>query len=172
MSTAIATWQMVCNISRSKNGKSRCCVSFSAYYIESVILARLVLVATMLTTNVTRMEKQCCFLQSASDSLQEQNYKRKSVGKPEALPCLPGLNFLMGETNGSDPRVPGKQQSVISFKKLKTPGIKIAAGDGFPSKVLFNGQECSLPTEIPITYGCRCHVNMVQVVLVTVVLFV
>ncbi|KAK4858330.1 hypothetical protein QYF36_014698 [Acer negundo] len=36
-STAMATWQIVCNISRPKNGKSRCCVSFSAYYNESVI---------------------------------------------------------------------------------------------------------------------------------------
>ncbi|PKA52614.1 COBRA-like protein 10 [Apostasia shenzhenica] len=70
---------------------------------------------------------------------------------------LPGLNYLMPEVDGkrpSDPRVPGKQQSVISFKK-KTPGINIRAGDGFPTKVLFNGEECALPEAIPTSAGSR-----------------
>lgn len=66
---------------------------------------------------------------------------------------LPGLNYLMGEVNGThpdrDPRVPGKQQSVISFLKKHTPHINIAGGDGFPSKVIFNGEECALPTHLP-----------------------
>ncbi|KAJ8766223.1 hypothetical protein K2173_022282 [Erythroxylum novogranatense] len=66
---------------------------------------------------------------------------------------LPGLNYLVGETDGAkpakDPRVPGKQQSVISFKKKMTPGIKVVDGDGFPSKVFFNGEECSLPSIYP-----------------------
>ncbi|KAK6161044.1 hypothetical protein DH2020_004425 [Rehmannia glutinosa] len=61
---------------------------------------------------------------------------------------LPGLNYLVAETDGTDPkkdpRVPGKQQSVISFTKKLTPGINIPAGDGFPTKVYFNGEECSL----------------------------
>ncbi|OMO82028.1 Glycosyl-phosphatidyl inositol-anchored, plant [Corchorus olitorius] len=65
----------------------------------------------------------------------------------------PGNNFLLAETDGAnpkkDPRVPGTQQSVISFKKKLTPGIKVAEGDGFPTKVLFNGEECSLPIILP-----------------------
>ena len=82
---------------------------------------------------------------------------------------LPGLNFLMGETNGSDPtkdpRVPGKQQSVISFTKTQTPGITIAKGDGFPSRVFFNGEECSLPTKFPMmNNGNQYHVNTVEVI--------
>ncbi|MED6142672.1 COBRA-like protein 7, partial [Stylosanthes scabra] len=40
---------------------------------------------------------------------------------------LPGLNYLVAEADGADPlrdpRVPGKQQSVISFTKKTTPGI-------------------------------------------------
>ncbi|KAI3859808.1 hypothetical protein MKX03_013683 [Papaver bracteatum] len=61
---------------------------------------------------------------------------------------LKGLNYLVREVDGSrpekDPRVPGKQQSVISFSKKKTPGLDIVAGDGFPRKVIFNGEECAL----------------------------
>ncbi|KAH0744364.1 hypothetical protein KY290_032357 [Solanum tuberosum] len=66
---------------------------------------------------------------------------------------LPGLKFLVGEVNGTnpnkDPRVPGKQQSIISFLKKNTPHINIDGGDGFPSKVFFNGEECVLPLEFP-----------------------
>ncbi|GAB4843053.1 hypothetical protein Ancab_013030 [Ancistrocladus abbreviatus] len=65
---------------------------------------------------------------------------------------LSGFNYLLGETNGStasDPRVPGKQQTVISFIKKNTTGIKMADGDGFPTKVYFNGEECSLPDILP-----------------------
>ncbi|XP_021848388.1 COBRA-like protein 7 isoform X1 [Spinacia oleracea] len=66
---------------------------------------------------------------------------------------IEGLNYLMGETNGTrpiDPRVPGKQQSVLSFTKKLTPGIRVAERDGFPTKFYFNGEECSLPSIIPI----------------------
>jgi hypothetical protein len=66
---------------------------------------------------------------------------------------LPGLNYLVAETDGAspqkDPRVPGKQQTVISFTKKNIPGVNIAAGDGFPTKVFFNGEECSLPSIYP-----------------------
>ncbi|CAH8374407.1 unnamed protein product [Eruca vesicaria subsp. sativa] len=66
---------------------------------------------------------------------------------------LPGLNYLVGEVDGKNPssdyRVPGKQQSVISFTKKLTPGINVGAGDGFPTKVFFNGQQCSLPSILP-----------------------
>lgn len=69
------------------------------------------------------------------------------------LQGLPGLNYLIAERNGSNPRkdppVPGTQQSVISFTKKQTEGIEVRLGDGFPSKVYFNGDECSLPTMLP-----------------------
>ncbi|KAH7569528.1 hypothetical protein JRO89_XS06G0178900 [Xanthoceras sorbifolium] len=53
--------------------------------------------------------------------------------------------------------------------KSKTPRIKIVAGDGFPSKMLFNGEKCSLPTQIPIANGNNFHVNIVQLALITLV---
>ncbi|KAJ1255772.1 hypothetical protein BS78_K162100 [Paspalum vaginatum] len=62
-----------------------------------------------------------------------------------------GFNFLLRETNmsGVDYPVPGKLQSVLSFTKKQTPGIDVVAGDGFPSKVFFNGVECAMPLRIP-----------------------
>ncbi|TKW36650.1 hypothetical protein SEVIR_2G453600v4 [Setaria viridis] len=62
-----------------------------------------------------------------------------------------GFNFLLRETNmsGVDYPVPGKLQSVLSFTKKTTPGIDVLAGDGFPSKVFFNGDECAMPLRIP-----------------------
>lgn len=65
---------------------------------------------------------------------------------------LKGLNYLIEMRNATkekDPRVPGKQQSVISFKKKHYHDIDIKAGEGFPSKLLFNGEECSLPKQFP-----------------------
>ncbi|KAK6946854.1 hypothetical protein RJ641_000327 [Dillenia turbinata] len=79
------------------------------------------------------------------------------------LQGLPGLNYLMGEVNGTspqDPRVPGKQQTMISFSKKKTPRINIPKGDGFPTKVLFNGEECVLPTQFPTATGHRSHISL------------
>lgn len=69
-----------------------------------------------------------------------------------------GLNYLVGEVDGAnpgDPRIPGKQQSVISFSKKNTPGIDVVAGDGYPKKVFFNGEECSLPDYLPSNGGSR-----------------
>jgi hypothetical protein len=62
-----------------------------------------------------------------------------------------GFNFLLRETNvsGVDYPVPGKLQSVLSFTKKTTAGIDVVAGDGFPSKVFFNGDECAMPLRIP-----------------------
>ncbi|KAJ7253999.1 hypothetical protein O6H91_17G040700 [Diphasiastrum complanatum] len=57
----------------------------------------------------------------------------------------PGLNYLVGEFDNNA----GKAQSILSFTKDTTPGINIAAGDGFPSRVVFNGEECALPNIIP-----------------------
>ncbi|KAI3844943.1 hypothetical protein MKX03_019318 [Papaver bracteatum] len=66
---------------------------------------------------------------------------------------LEGFNCLAAEEDGAesewDLRVPGKQQSVIEFSKTRTPGFNIVQGDGFPSKIFFNGMECSLPSVLP-----------------------
>ncbi|GJV50030.1 COBRA-like protein 7 [Tanacetum coccineum] len=76
------------------------------------------------------------------------------------LQGLPGLNYIVAEADGKnpkkDPRVPGMQQSVISFTKKNIPGLDVARGDGFPNKVYFNGLECSVPPVLPITgHGTR-----------------
>ncbi|KAG6641630.1 COBRA-like protein 10 [Carya illinoinensis] len=244
-STAIASWQVVCNITKPTKRNTRCCVSFSAYYNDSVIPcnscacgcdgdekcnpdapAMLLPPEALLVPFENRAEKAIAWA------------KIKHLHIPKPLPCgdncgvsinwhvnsdymsgwtarmtlfnwgdlnfedwfaaiqmkkayrgyenvysfngtlvpelnntiffqgLPGSNFLVGETNGSnprkDPRVPGKQQSVISFTKKLTPGIKIVKGDGFPSRVFFNGEECSIPTHYPTKNGNdRVFVNLV-----------
>lgn len=88
---------------------------------------------------------------------------------------LEGLNYLLAEADGKnpniDPRIPGKQQSVISFTKKKTPGIKLAQGDGFPVKVFFDGEECALPDEIPRANGIRASVGFLRMLFVVVVVF-
>ncbi|CAO2177021.1 unnamed protein product [Urochloa humidicola] len=63
-----------------------------------------------------------------------------------------GFNdFLLRESNmsGVDYPVPGKVQSLLSFAKKTTTPIDIVTGDGFPSKVFFNGDECAMPLRIP-----------------------
>ncbi|KAL3717652.1 hypothetical protein ACJRO7_009139 [Eucalyptus globulus] len=69
------------------------------------------------------------------------------------LKGLQDFNYLIAEKNGSNPRkdppVPGSQQSVILFSKKETPGVNLVAGDGFPTKVLFNGEECAIPRILP-----------------------
>ncbi|CAN6206533.1 unnamed protein product [Urochloa humidicola] len=63
-----------------------------------------------------------------------------------------GFNdLLLRDTNitGVDYPVPGKVQSVLSFTKKTSPGIDVLAGDGFPSRVFFNGEECAMPLRIP-----------------------
>jgi hypothetical protein len=75
---------------------------------------------------------------------------------------LEGLNYLVKQTNmsGSDYLVPGKQQSVLSFTKKLTPGINVVAGDGFPTKVFFNGDECAMPQRFPkSSSGFRTHLS-------------
>ncbi|EOY06641.1 COBRA-like protein-7 precursor [Theobroma cacao] len=88
---------------------------------------------------------------------------------------LPGLNYIVGETDGAnpqkDPRVPGKQQTVISFTKKSTPGINVAAGDGFPSKVFFNGEECALPSVLPTNNSNRKGSTTVLSLFIAVLVF-
>ena len=67
----------------------------------------------------------------------------------------------------------GKLQSVISFTKTTTPGISIANGDGFPTKVWFDGQECSLPESLPTAGAFRIigsHKLSIAVAVIVVVL--
>ncbi|KAF5199185.1 Cobra-like protein [Thalictrum thalictroides] len=232
--TAVASWQVVCNITQPKESKPRCCVSFSAYYNESVIpcptcacgCPRNPSQTCSATAPAVLLPPNAALVPFDNRTLKTQEWarlKRQSI--PDPMPCgdncgvsinwhvqsdysrgwsaritlfnwgetdfadwftavqfkkatpgfeavysfngsaslddnttifmqgLEGLNYLMAEQDGAnpskDPRVPGKQQSVISFKKKQTPGINIVAGDGYPSKVIFNGEECSLPTIFP-----------------------
>ncbi|XP_021722265.1 COBRA-like protein 7 [Chenopodium quinoa] len=86
-----------------------------------------------------------------------------------------GNDYLLGQVNGSnpnkDPKRPGTLQSVILFDKKKTPGINVARGDGFPTKVIFNGEECSLPTILPINSASMVSsTNGMYSMLITLVL--
>ncbi|KAM6541486.1 hypothetical protein CsatB_005933 [Cannabis sativa] len=69
------------------------------------------------------------------------------------MKALKGLNYLHGADNGANPKkdlkVAGKQQSVIMFSKKKTPDLDLGGVLGFPTRVLFNGEECVLPTTFP-----------------------
>ncbi|XP_027172784.1 COBRA-like protein 10 [Coffea eugenioides] len=228
---AIASWQVTCNITRPKTKAAKCCVSYSAYYADSVIpcntcacgcgeTSRCDANAQALTlppeallvpfTNRTATAKAWAHLKKHKLPLKlpcpdncgvsinwhidsdyntgfaarmtlfnwgenifanwfaaiqmkkaypgyEKVYSFNGTKLPDLndiifMQGLPGLNYLVGEVNGThptSPRVPGKQQSVISFSKKHTPHLNIAAGDGFPTKVIFNGEECALPTRLP-----------------------
>ncbi|KAH6831966.1 COBRA-like protein-7 precursor [Perilla frutescens var. hirtella] len=237
---AVASWQVVCNITQTKGASPRCCVSFSAYYNESIIPCQTCACGCPANTARTcSTTAPALFLPSQALLVPFDN--RTTLARAWAdlhhlpvsnpLPCgdncgvslnwhlftdyrggwsaritifnwddspfidwftaveldkgapgfeavysfngtslaganntifmqgLSGLNYLVAETDGAnpqkDPRVPGKQQSVISFTKKLTPGINIPAGDGFPSKVYFNGEECSLPKVLPMSNAGR-----------------
>ncbi|KAG2726978.1 hypothetical protein I3760_01G138500 [Carya illinoinensis] len=241
-STAIASWQVVCNITHPKGESPKCCVSFSAYYNESIIPCKTC--ACGCPSNTARTcssTTPAMLLPSNALLLPFENRtalatawaELKHQPVPNPMPCgdncgvsinwhlysdytngwsaritifnwdettladwfaavqldkatpgfqamysfngttlalngvnntvfmqgLPGLNYLVAETDAAnpekDPRVPGKQQSVISFTKKKTPGISVTKGDGFPTKVYFNGEECSLPSVFPTGGGNR-----------------
>lgn len=82
---------------------------------------------------------------------------------------LQGGNYLMAEQNFDA----GKLQSVFSFTKTTTPGISISNGDGFPTKVWFDGEECSLPEGLPTAGAFRIiasHKLSIVVVIVVVIL--
>lgn len=231
--SAIASWQVVCNITQDKSAARKCCVSFSGYYNESVIPCN-----TCACGCTGNMERTCSntsamLLPAEALLVPFENRSAKAVSwadinhftVPNPMPCgdncgvtlnwhvltdytkgwtaritlfnwdetaypdwfvavkmdkaapgfekmytfnasaLEGVNntimmqgafqntYLLAETDGNDPtkdpKVPGKQQSVISFTKKSTPGINVIGGDGFPTKVFFNGEECSLPSVFP-----------------------
>ncbi|KAL1548149.1 COBRA-like protein 7 [Salvia divinorum] len=241
---AVASWQVVCNITQPKGASPRCCVSFSAYYNESIIPC------PTCACGCSGGAAQTCSTTAPALLLPSQALlvpfeNRTTLAKawgdlhhfpiPNPLPCgdgcgvslnwhlftdyrggwsaritifnwddfpfvdwftavelnkgapgfeavysfngtaldldgdgvnntifmqgLEGLNYLVGESDAAnpkkDPRVPGKQQSVISFTKKLTPGINVPARDGFPSKVYFNGEECALPKVLPTSDAAR-----------------
>ncbi|KAM2366633.1 hypothetical protein ACFX1X_005300 [Malus domestica] len=252
-SLAIASWQIICNITRAKTRKPKCCVSFSAYYNESVIPCR-TCACGCTDTKKCNPKAPAILLPPETLLVPFENRTKKAIAwasikhhhVPKPLPCgnncpvsvnwhvlsdykdgwtarmtlfnwanmnfedwfaavqlkkaspgyenaysfngtklpmlediiflqgLRGLTFLVAETNGSSPkapRVPGKQQSVISFKKKRTPDIEVAKRDGFPSRVFFNGEECSLPTQLPVSHGNSHHGNLVVVIFLSILTF-
>ncbi|XP_074592443.1 COBRA-like protein 7 [Curcuma longa] len=237
-SLALASWQVVCNITRPRGTSPKCCVSFSAFYNDSVVPCNTCACGCSASnrTRACNATAQAMLLPPEALLVPFDNRTEKTLAwahikhydVPSPLPCadncgvsinwhvvtnyekgwsarvtlfnwredqfadwfmaakmekaypgfeqmysfngtkmgndtifmvgMPGLNYINGETNGTrdgDPRVPGKQQSVISFTKKLTPGIDILAGDGYPSKVYFNGEECSMPDMIPTSWAFR-----------------
>ncbi|XP_019183069.1 PREDICTED: COBRA-like protein 10 [Ipomoea nil] len=244
--TAVASWQIACNINKPKRKEAKCCVSFSAYYADSVVPCNTCAcgcedgeeqtAGRRCNQNADALPLPAEALLVPFDNRTEKALAWASMKHhkvPRRLPCpdncgvsinwhvdsdyrsgwtarmtlfnwgedpfvdwftairlkrsgrgfenvysfngtmlprlghtifmqgLPGLNYLVGEVNGThpgaDPRIPGKQQSVISFLKKGLPHLKIRAGDGFPSKVIFNGEECALPTRIPKKGNSAAH---------------
>ncbi|ESQ55845.1 hypothetical protein EUTSA_v10024623mg [Eutrema salsugineum] len=239
--TAFASWQVVCNITEPKDATPKCCVSFSAYFNDSIIPCKTCACGcssnkaarTCSTTTPALLLPQQALLVPFENrtelTVTWSILKHRPV--PNPMPCgdncgvsinwhlatdyrggwtaritvfnwgetnfadwftafqmknaapgfekaysfnastlgingenntifmegLPGLNYLVAERDGDNPlknpRVPGKQQSVVSFTKKLTPGINVRGGDGFPSKVFFNGEECSLPSILPTSNG-------------------
>ncbi len=80
---------------------------------------------------------------------------------------LPGLNYLVAAQNFSA----GKLQSVFSFTKLPTPGIEVPLGDGFPTKVWFNGEECALPDIYPTSIASHSTPTTLGAMLLVLGLF-
>ncbi|CAN6325474.1 unnamed protein product [Urochloa humidicola] len=229
----VATWQVVCNITKTKDAKPKCCVTFSAYYNDSVIPCNTCACGcpanrrgpTCSTTAQSMLLPPEALLVPFDNRTQKAMAwaELKHYNVPRPMPCgdfcgvsinwhvstdynkgwsarvtlfnwedvdmanwftaivmdkaydgfekaysfnatavgnntifmqgLEGLNYLVKQTNmsGSDYLVPGKQQSVLSFTKKLTPGINVVAGDGFPTKVFFNGDECAMPQRIPMS---------------------
>ncbi|KAL7087856.1 hypothetical protein ACP275_13G094100 [Erythranthe tilingii] len=234
--SAVASWQVNCNMTRPKPRQSKCCVSYSAYYSDAAVPCSTCACgcdgerqcdanapAMLLPSDALLVP----FPNRTAKALALARIKHRAI--PKKLPCpdncgvsinwhidsdyksgwtarmtlfnwdemafadwfsafqlkkafpgfeksysfngtkltgidstvfmqgLPGLNYLVGEVNGThpdrDPRVPGKQQSVISFTKKGTPGMNVAQGDGFPTRFYFNGEECALPKELPKRSG-------------------
>lgn len=225
ISTAVASWQITCNITKPKPQESRCCVSFSAFYNESAIPCNTCACGCSDTRKCSSkaspmlIPPEALLVPFDNRTLMAHAWaKMKKMHVPIKPPCgdncpvsinwhvnsdykdgwtaritlfnwennafedwftaiqlqrtfedfdnvysfngtrIPGiktlfmqglkdLNYLAGETNGThakDPRVPGKQQTVLSFKKKHTKNFDITH-DGFPTKVFFNGMECALP---------------------------
>ncbi|KAI7991914.1 COBRA-like protein 7 [Camellia lanceoleosa] len=256
-SAAVASWQVVCNITQSNLGKPKCCVSFSAFFNDSVVPCntcacgcnnRPINSVCSETTPSLLLPSEALLVPFENRTKEAADRaKLKKQALPNPLPCgdncgisinwhlltdysggwtaritlfnwgetdfvdwfaavqldkatpgfeamysfngsvlpnatntiflqgLPGLNYLLAEKDGhnpkKDPRVPGMQQSVISFTKKTTPGINVARGDGFPTKVYFNGEECSLPSILPgSSHKIGAHTSFRSILLALLVL--
>ncbi|KAI4322812.1 hypothetical protein L6164_022471 [Bauhinia variegata] len=242
ISTAVASWQIVCNVTKPKPKENKCCVSFSAFYGDSAIPcntcacgceetrkcdpnARPMLIPpeALLVPFVNRTAKARAWAKikhmhipkklpcgdncpvsinwhvntdhkngwtaritlfnwedftyddwftAVSFKRSFENYEAVYSFNGTRIPNLKtiffqgfkGMNYLAGETNGThhyDPKVPGKQQSVISFNKKRIKNFDIRH-DGFPTKVIFNGQECALPPRTP-AHASSAHRSSINV---------
>ena len=252
VSTAVASWQIVCNMTKPKPQQSRCCVSFSAFYNESAIPCNTCACGGCDDTrkcnpNASPMLLPPDALLVPFDNRTEKAKawaKLKHFDVPRKLPCgdncpvsinwhvstdhrngwtaritlfnwenydfqdwftalqfkrsfdnfekvysfngtripgiktiffqgVKGLNYLVGQTNGThdnDPKVPGKQQSVLTFNKKHIKDFDITR-DGFPTKVFFNGEECSLPRTTPSDGGHKSS-SSISVLAVTFIAFI
>ncbi|CAN7023830.1 unnamed protein product [Brassica oleracea var. botrytis] len=258
--TSFASWQIVCNITHAKTETPKCCVSYSAFFNDSIIPCN-----TCACGCVSETRRTCSaetpsllippdallvpFENRTSLTVAWNALKHKTI--PNPMPCgdncgvsinwhiatdyrggwtaritifnwgeidfpdwflavqmkkpairgfekaysfnasllsieggvnntifmegLPGLEYLVAERDELDPkknlRVPGKQQSVIQFSKKLTPGINVPERDGFPAKVIFNGEECLLPDVLPLPSGGRRN-GFDTMVLLCMVIFV
>lgn len=254
--SAVASWQVVCNITHFKHQSPKCCVSFSAFYNDSVVPCSSCACGCSTNPSQTCSSNETALLLKYStlllpfenrtkEALEWARIKRRTV--PNPLPCgdncgvsinwhvlsdyrggwtarislfnwddnvfadwfaavqldkvtpgfekfysfngsvlpesnntlfmqgFPHLNYLLAERDGDnprkDPRVPGMQQSVISFTKKNIPGINVAGGDGFPTKVIFNGEECALPAIRPSS-GHKTNAAPFAFVMVLALLFI
>ncbi|KAG5061691.1 hypothetical protein JHK85_002790 [Glycine max] len=242
----------ICNITKPTKRSTRCCVSFSAYYNESVVPCNPCACGCDDNTRRCNPNSQAMLLPPEALLIPFENRTKKTVdwaklkhfNVPTKLPCadncgvsinwhvvwdfkggwsaritlfnwqhtnfenwftalqfkkkaslgfeivysfngtflptlnhtiflqgIQGSNFLIGLDNGTNPKVPGKSQSVVSFTKKFTPGIKIAKGDGFPSRVFFTGEECSIPTGFPARNRNQHNVDLVNLLLALVLAF-
>lgn len=253
--SAVASWQIVCNITQAKAASPKCCVSFSAYYNESVVPCNTCACGCPSSTSTTCSSTAPALLLPPEALLVPfDNRTAKAVywaalkhhTVPNPMPCgdncgvslnwhvlsdytkgwsaritlfnwedqsyadwftavemdkaalgfekvysfngttltdhnntifmqgLKDFEYLVAETDGAnpkrDPRVPGKQQSVLSFTKKLTPGINVPAGDGFPNKVFFNGEECSLPTYLPTSNACGNQLSFILYIISALVI--
>ncbi|KAI3466218.1 hypothetical protein Pfo_022881 [Paulownia fortunei] len=229
--SAVASWQVTCNMTRPKPKEAQCCVSYSAYYSDTVIPCNTCACGCDETASSSKSfhkaspqestQKLPC-LDNCGVSINwhldsdyktgwtarmtlfnwddyafadwftaiqmnkafpgfEKVYSFNGTKLPDAnntifMQGTPGLNYLLGEVNGSkpdkDPRVPGKLQTVIQFSKKNIPHINVVEGDGFPSKVFFNGEECALPKELPKrSYAHQSPVGLLPEILVVVLTF-
>ncbi|GJN11570.1 hypothetical protein PR202_ga29770 [Eleusine coracana subsp. coracana] len=230
---AVPSWQVACNITRPKKRAAKCCVSFSAFYNDSVVPCNTCACGCGNDTATCEPDARAMLLppEALLVPFDNRTAKARAWAKinhwrvPNPMPCadncgvtinwhvvnnyksgwsvrmtifnwqdytfkdwfaavtvgnhfsgydnvysfngtrmdkpfdntifmqgLPGLAYLDGITDGKtpgDPRVPGKQQSIISFKRKDAPNINIGKGEGFPKRVYFDGEECALPDRIP-----------------------
>ncbi|KAE8733577.1 COBRA-like protein 10 [Hibiscus syriacus] len=230
---AVASWQVVCNMTKPVKKEAKCCVSYTAYYSDAAVPCS-TCACGCYDINTDKCNPDAKAMALPTDALlvpaENRTMKIKAYASlkhkeiPKRLPCpdncgvsinwhiisdhkggwtaritlfnwgdapfkdwfvalqfkkafpgydsvyslnatklkspkntifiqsLKGSEYLVGEVNGSSsskPRIPGKQQSVIGFTKKNIEGLDVKKGDGFPSKVIFNGAECALPRSFP-----------------------